>query len=288
MKTINSISGGKSSCYIAINYPADYNVFSLVRTNDKLCEYPDKKVRQIVSDLIGCEFVGTTEQDNIIRVMLDLSEKVDIQWITGKPFEEIINGDWNRGKNGSHYLPNMMVRYCTTHLKMYPIFEWWKKEVNEVCEMRIGFRKGEEKRQKRMIEKLNDNGNEEIKIVVGKHENGNNKWGVVEWRKPTFPLIDNNVRIKDINDYWLKNKEIRFAKGYYNNCVGCFHRNPLFLNKMAQEHANKMEWFAKQEEMNKPNTFRKGITYREIINFQPQTELQFEDFNDCDTGYCGL
>ena len=144
MKKVNSLSGGKSSSYIAINYPADYNIFSLVRTNDKLCEYPDAKVRQIVSDLIGCEFVGTTEQDNIIRIMLDLSEQVDIQWITSKPFEEIINGDWNRGKNGSHYLPNMMVRYCTTHLKMYPIFEWWKKEINEVCEMRIDFRKGEE------------------------------------------------------------------------------------------------------------------------------------------------
>ena len=48
----------------------------------------------------------------------------------------------------SHYLPNIMVRYCTTHLKMKPIFEWWQKELNEVCEMRIGFRKGEEKRGK--------------------------------------------------------------------------------------------------------------------------------------------
>ena len=72
MKTVNSLSGGKTSSYIAANYPADYNVFALVRTNDKLCEYPDKKVRQIVSDLIGCEFVGTTEQDNIIKIMLDL------------------------------------------------------------------------------------------------------------------------------------------------------------------------------------------------------------------------
>ena len=69
METVNSLSGGKSSSYIALNYKADFNVFSLVRTNDKLCQYPDKKVRQIVSDLIGCEFVGTTEQDNIIEIM---------------------------------------------------------------------------------------------------------------------------------------------------------------------------------------------------------------------------
>lgn len=50
MKTVNSLSGGKTSSYIAANYPADYNVFALVRTNDKKCLFPDAKIRQIVSD----------------------------------------------------------------------------------------------------------------------------------------------------------------------------------------------------------------------------------------------
>lgn len=64
MKTVNSISGGKTSAYIAANYPADYNVFALVRTDDNNCLFPDTKVRQIVSDKIGTEFIGTLE-DNI-------------------------------------------------------------------------------------------------------------------------------------------------------------------------------------------------------------------------------
>ncbi len=34
MKTVNSLSGGKTSSFIAVKYPADYNVFSLVRTHD--------------------------------------------------------------------------------------------------------------------------------------------------------------------------------------------------------------------------------------------------------------
>ena len=66
MKTINSLSGGKTSSYIAANYPADYNVFALVTTNDKNCLFPDKKLRQIVSDKIGREFIGTLEDDKII------------------------------------------------------------------------------------------------------------------------------------------------------------------------------------------------------------------------------
>jgi len=288
MNTVNSLSGGKSSSYIALNYPAKYNVFCLVRSNDKLCEYPDPKVRQIVSDLLGCEWRGTTEQDNIIKIMLDLSEQIDIDWITGEPFEDIINGDWNRGKDGSHYLPNVMVRYCTTHLKMKPIFEWWQKELNEICEMRIGFRKGEEKRAERMKAKLTENGTEEIKIVIGKHDNGNNKWGLVEWRIPKFPLIEDGLKAIDIENYWNNNKWVGFEKGYYNNCVGCFHRSPLFLNKMSQEHKNKMEWFARMEEQNAPNTFKKDLTYRQIMNWNTQTELSFEDFSECDSGYCGL
>lgn len=288
MITVNSLSGGKSSSYIALHYPADYNVFSLVRTKDKITEYPDPKVRQIVSDLIGKEFIGTPEQNNLIEVMLNLSEKIDVSWISGDYFEDIIAKF--PGKDGQCYLPNVMTRYCTTHLKMYPIFDWWKNNINKVCEMRIGFRKGEEKRANKMIEQLNENGVSEIKTIIGKRKGitNQNKWGLVEWRVPKFPLIENNITAGDVVKYWEKNNSLGFKKGYYNNCVGCFHRSPLFLNKMSQEHNNKMEWFAKMEEQNYPNTFKKDMTYKQIMSWKTQTELSFDDFNDCDSGYCGL
>ena len=289
MKTVNSLSGGKSSSYIAANYPADYNVFALVRTNDKSCIYPDAKLRQIVSDKIGQEFIGTLEQDNIIKIMLDLEQFIgkEITWLSPKTFDEIINGEWNKGKNGKHYLPNIMTRYCTSKMKMEPIFEWWQNEINEVIEMRIGFRSTEMNRAKRIIEKLNKNGVDEMKAIVGKRKT-QNKWGMVEWRIPTFPLIPDNINNTDIFNYWKNNKAVSFEEGYFNNCVGCFHRNPIFLNKMAQEHKNKMEWFANIEEQNAPNTFKKDCTYKEILEYKPQIELSFEDFDECDSGYCGL
>ena len=92
MKTVNSLSGGKTSSYIAVNYPADYNVFALVRTSDKNCLFPDAKIRQIVSDKIGTEFIGTLEDDLIIYTMLDLEQFLGtkINWVTGKTFDEII------------------------------------------------------------------------------------------------------------------------------------------------------------------------------------------------------
>ena len=70
MITVNSLSGGKTSSYIAANYPADYNVFSLVRTDDKKCMFPDAKIRQQVSDRLGTEFIGTLEDDTIIYTIL--------------------------------------------------------------------------------------------------------------------------------------------------------------------------------------------------------------------------
>lgn len=63
MKTVNSISGGQTSAFMAAHFPADYNFFALVTTDDKRVMFPDKKLRQEVSDRIGKEFIGTLEED---------------------------------------------------------------------------------------------------------------------------------------------------------------------------------------------------------------------------------
>jgi hypothetical protein len=67
MKTVNSISGGKTSSYLAVNYPADYNLFSLVSVEDRKLTPIDKKFVQIISDKIGKEFIGTVEKDHEIN-----------------------------------------------------------------------------------------------------------------------------------------------------------------------------------------------------------------------------
>ena len=280
MKTINSLSGGKTSSYIAANYPADYNVFALVTTIDKNCLFPDQKLRQIVSDKIGRDFIGTLEDDKIIYTMLDLEQLIGskIDWVVGKTFDEITN------RNGKKYLPNVTQRFCTTEMKLQPIFDWWRKEINEVFEMRIGFRANEQGRAKTMLEKTNKNGNSEFKAIIGKTKNGNqNKWKNIEWQKPSFPLIKNNIYKDQIEIFW-KNKNVRFA--YMNNCVGCFHRTPVLLKYMSEKHENKFDWFMNQE--NQKRKFKNGIKYIDIKNSFKQTKLFDDDFNECDSGYCGL
>lgn len=277
MKTCNSLSGGKTSSYIAVNYPADYNVFSLVRTNDKSCLFPDQKLRQIVSDKLGTEFIGTLEEDTIIYTMLDLEQMLGkkIDWVTGKTFEEIIV------KHGN-YLPNIMTRFCTTEMKLQPIFNWWKNNFTEPIEMRIGFRANEMSRAKTMIEKTNKNGILEFKDIIGKRKT-QNKWGLIEWQKPSFPLIQDAIFKDKIEEFW-KGKNVRFA--FMNNCVGCFHRNELLLKLMSEKHPNKFDWFAKQEIEGR--TFKNGVSYDKIKSHKLQGNLFEEDFNECDSGYCGL
>lgn len=281
MKKVNSLSGGKTSSYIAANYPADYNVFSLVRTDDQNCLFPDKKIRQIVSDKIGKEFVGTLEEDAIIYTMLDLEQYIGkkIDWVSGITFDEVVE------KKGG-WLPNKLHRYCTTNLKLIPIFEWWHKNINNPVEMRIGYRANETKRAIRMNEKRNKNGLLEIKATISKHPNGRNKWEIFEWQNPTFPLIDDNIRKDTIEEFW-KDKPVRFA--WMNNCVGCFYRNEILLKRMFEKNPNKMQWFANQEiGRNGKGTWKTGITYEKIKNHKMQIQLFDDDFNDCDSGYCGI
>jgi len=281
MKTVNSLSGGKTSAYIAANYPADYNVFALVRTNDKKCIYPDKKLRQEVSDRIGTEFIGTLEDDVIIYTMLDLEQFIGkkINWVTGKAFDEIII------RKDKKYLPNVTQRFCTSEMKLKPLFDWWHKSINEVVEMRIGFRANEGSRAKTMLSKVNHNGNLEFKTIVGKRKT-QNKWKDIEWQKPNFPLIKDVIYKDKIELYW-QDKDVRFA--YMNNCIGCFHRSPVLLKYMSDKHPNKFKWFINAESDGYgQRTFKNGMTYNQIKNSLKQVKLFEEDFNECDSGYCGL
>jgi hypothetical protein len=281
MRRVVSISGGQTSAYLAANYNFDNYVFSLVRTDDKECIYPDKKIRKLVEDRIQAPFVGTLEDNNIIYTLLDLEQFIGkkIDWVSGVSFDELC-------KNEGGLLPSALRRFCTTELKIRPIFHWWYEKFKaQPIEMAIGYRANEFRRAKKMISTLNNNGLSEFKATFEKHKDGRNKWVTIGWRKPIFPLIDDNLYKYDIIHYW-SNKSVRFAK--LNNCVGCFHRSPALLNKMWKEHPAKMQWFSDQEENRNKGTWRSNIKYKAIkdMNF---TLSMFENTNDgCTSGFCGM
>jgi hypothetical protein len=279
MITCTSISGGMTSAYLAANYPTDLNVFALVRIEDEECRYPDEVLRRRVEDRIQKPFIATAEDDKIITTIFDLEQHIgrEIQWVSGITYDEVV-----RSKGGM--LPNKLHRYCTTWMKLSPIFEWWQSMNIEPITMHIGYRANETARAARMKKKTNDAGVLSYKGVVGKHPNGKNKWATVAWQRPRFPLIEDKIMKTDIINYWM-GKNVTFAE--YNNCVGCFHRNPAFLRFMWQEHPSKMEWFAKQEGGRK-GTWRELTSYYGIKKMLAQKTLFSSDFTSCDAGYCGM
>ncbi|MEM9687629.1 MAG: hypothetical protein AAF934_12025 [Bacteroidota bacterium] len=277
--TVNSVSGGKTSAYIAAHYPADYNLFALVRLEDPECRFPDAKIRSEVEDRIQKPFIGTAEDDTIIYTMLDLEQYMGrpITWVSGITFEQVIaeKGGW---------LPNKLHRYCTHWLKINPMFYFWAEHIGTPVTMRIGFRAGkkEEQRARRMLDRCNTDGLLEFKASFEKHPNGRNKWEQIPWQKPCFPLIKDRVYKDTIEVYW-QDRPVRFAQ--LNNCVHCFHRNPMLLKLQSITHPHKMRWAAKQE--GGANGFwRSDVTYQKIMEYQPQLELSFEDFEGCDSGGC--
>jgi len=281
MKTVNSISGGKTSAYIAKHFPADINIFSLVRIDDidnLWMKGKDEKTRQLISDKLGTEFIGTAEMDEIIYTILDLEQFIgsEITWITGKSFEEVIKQNYN-------YLPNKMTRYCTVEMKLKPIFNYLKENTELPVEMRIGFRPNEIKRAEGVLARADKTGLELFNTIIGKRGT-KNKWGEVAYRYCKFPLIENNIQKDIIYNYW-NDKPVRFA--YRNNCVGCVNRQPLMISHMASKDFDKVKWFEKQESKT-GNRFLSDVSFEQILKFGSQATFFDDDFNECDSGFCGI
>lgn len=286
MKTVTSISGGQSSAYVAANYPSDFLVFALVCIEDRNCTPKDKRLVQEVSDRIGREFIATAEDDIILHTMLDLEQYLGqrIDWVVGETFDQVIKD--------KQLLPCNMRRFCTVEMKLRPMHRWWKNhcliQENEPIIMQIGLRSGEESRAQNMMKRTNAEGITIFKDVVGKHSSGRNKWAETPWQKPVFPLIQDGIRRDRVVEYW-KDKPVRFAPR--NNCVGCFHRDPILLRHEFDLHPQKMEWFARQERGRKHEWDKWSgtrLTYDQIGKHRLQHQLDFDDFSECDSGHCGL
>lgn len=272
MKTINSISGGKTSSFMFTHYPADYNVFSLIRIESKDCKPKDKSLIDYVSNKIGMEFIATAESDKTLIVVRDLEQKTgnEIIWVTGETFEKVCE---NEG-----VLPNMIWRFCTTQMKMMPIANWWLKNINEKIKMRIGIRYDEKER----AEKLSN----EIKLIVGKHKNGNNKWQTFDWRENEFPLIDNKIFHHQIYQ-WSISSGLNFPND--SNCVGCFWKPIQQLRKNWDDEPLKMQWFSELENkyFQKNNwSFKKEMKYSQIKKIGLQQDFIFGTGSGCQAGYC--
>lgn len=280
MKTVNSLSGGKTSSYIAVHYPADIEVFALCCIDSHNAGRDiDKKLMQMANDKLQkyCshmpEFVATSEDPKILKVMFDLEQKIgrEIIWLRGIGWEEMINT--------YRCIPNRNKRICTTVLKMQPIFEFLFKYHELPVKMRIGYRYDELERS----ERLNNNFKFAYKCEWrDKSLRWVQRWKEVEWRIGEFPLIEDKITHYHIQQYW-EDKSIDFPRD--SNCLNCFWKHEAQLRKNF-DTSNPIMWWATIMEDMAGHTFKDKYSLRQIERLPIQTDFIFGTGSGCQAGFC--
>ncbi len=266
---------------MAVHYPADVNIFSLVCIDDDNSRPNDEKMIQMVNDRLEKygflqkygEFKATAEDDKILKVIFDLEQLIgsEIVWVRHHSFDKWID------KKGM--LPNLGMRYCTTELKIIPICEFVVQNITDYpVFMNKGIRYDEKERMK--VGKEREYYNE---IITGKSKNGKrNKWTEFFWAVANYPLIYDKITHPRIYHFWSK-KNIEFPKD--SNCIGCFWKDVQQLRKNWDDQPKKMEWFSNQEKR-KNHFFKPGIDYSDIKNIGLQLDFEFGTGSGCQAGFC--
>ena len=280
MKTVNSLSGGKTSSFIAVNYPADIDVFALCCIDSHNAgKNIDKLMRQMVNDRLQkyCsdqpEFKATSEDPKILKVMFDLEQMIgrEIIWVRGDGWETMIHK--------KQAIPNMAKRFCTSIMKMQPIFEYLYKYHELPIKMRIGYRADEHERANSFDQLYKYAYKCEY---YSKSNKWNHRWQSIKWREGEFPLIEDKVFHHQIIDFW-KGENIVFPDD--SNCLNCFWKQPEQLRKNFDTDNAIMQWSKIQEDL-QGNTFKEKLTFQQIEKFPIQLDFFYGTGSGCQAGFC--
>lgn len=305
MTTVNSLSGGRTSSYMAIHYPADVNIFACVCIDDPLCSPQDPAVKKYCTDKLSGHFIASAEHEQTLKAMMDLEQLIgkSIVWVRGASFDEIIDR--------AGCLPTWNRRFCTTDMKIMPIFEYCYFRFG-LIEERIGFRYDEAHRAYEMEETAIEvvqptlfEVNPEGKMVLTRKPSlkvksyvknyafstknfGNhyeNRTPLTHWANKTYPLISAKINKADILSFWRSHPQIIFPDD--SNCRGCHHKSKARIKANFQETPAILNWFSRQEKK-KFNTWHDDQTTYEQIFATEFADLFGQESEGCGSGYCGV
>lgn len=280
MITVNSLSGGKTSSYIAVHYPADVEIFALCCIDcHNAGKNIDKAMKQKVNDKLQLyvpgqpEFVATSEDPKILKVMFDLEQMIgrEIVWVRGSGWESMMSI--------KKAVPNMAKRFCTTELKMKPIFEYLFLHYDLPVQMRIGYRWDEMERM--------DNFDPYFRYPLQcQYRPISNtwihRWSDILWRSGAFPLIEDKITHLQIVDYWM-HRNIDFPAD--SNCLNCFWKQPQQLRKNFDTDNAIMQWAGIQEDLH-GYTFKDKMNMHQIWHLPVQLDFFFGTGSGCQAGFC--
>lgn len=289
---------------MAVHYPTDLNIFACVCIDYQPASPKDLSVKNYCLDKLNGNFIASAEDERTLKALMDLEQFIgrEIVWVRGKSFDQIIDE--------AGCLPTWARRFCTTLLKIKPIFEYCYFR-HGVIKEQIGFRYDEAHRayktdkKENILELINLFG--EVQKVVSylretylnresimkKYPIACNNFGErfqsledIHWANKSYPMIDDRVIHKDVIQFW-DGKGIDFPPD--SNCQGCHHKSKLRIRKNFETNPAILNWFALQEQKGKYNTWHDDqLTYLEIFMMEFPQLLEFGDGVACDTGYCRM
>ena len=296
--SVTSVSGGKSSAYMALNYPTDYYVFSVVLTRDPACRITDKGLLQAVRQKVP-QFEGSRELDQTLVNVLRLEQEIgrEIVWVYGPTFEDVILQQ--------NSLPNPRQRFCTSYLKVLPIWYWcYTTVLNPVldhagdivevtpCKMHIGYRYDEKPRVYKglgavLVDGVLDwssAGSCEVMNlaslrcdIAGKYRGKHRRLRPLEWRYQLYPMWHDYIERQDVVSFWNK-------KGWVfpevSNCDYCFFHRSAEQKYQYSKNPERAEWWMFHEHM-LGHTFRKESSLSDLLKANDN-----DDDSDTVEGHC--
>lgn len=279
--TVNSLSGGKTSSFMAMHVPADLNIFACVCIDYLPAAPKDKALLKYAMQKLDGNFIASAEHEKTLKVMMDLEQLLgnEIVWVRGKSFDEVVDG--------SGCLPTWARRFCTTDMKLLPIFEYVYPRYGFV-NMNIGFRIDEPERIKKAQARNDGKAVMEYPISCNNFGKRRQNWSEFEYAIKRFPL--SKTFHYEIRNYW-KNEHSEIIFPFDSNCRGCHHKPKELIRANFDETPEILEWFSLQEK--KPKNGKNytwqddKTTYDEIFKTEfPNLFSGVSDFTMCNTGGC--
>jgi 3'-phosphoadenosine 5'-phosphosulfate sulfotransferase (PAPS reductase)/FAD synthetase len=172
----------------------------------------------------------------------------------GLPFAELIEI--------KNFLPNSVMRFCTTELKINPITKYMKTIGIDEFQTMAGIRSDEPRRLVKLRETL------------------------------LAPLASAGVNQEDVQSFWAKNPfdlglEFRDKVTALGNCDLCFMKGAHQIMSLIQQSPSRAVWWAQQEEKIGGRFSKDRPDYTAMMNFQKAQIDMFDASEESIACFCG-
>jgi len=254
--TVISFSGGRTSAYMLwrvlqahdMSLPSDAKVIfcNTGKEHEATLDFVRDIEKQWNVLIVWLEYLK--EQPKFKIVNYDTASR------NGEPFAELITN--------KQFLPNSVMRFCTTELKIHPITRYMASIGHEEFQTFAGIRADEPRRVVKLRETLQ------------------------------APLATAGVRQADVQAFWKANSfdlgiEFRDKVTPLGNCDLCFMKGGNQLMSIIQREPNRAIWWAEQEKKIGGRFSKDRPDYTQMMEFGKNQTDMFDQNEETIACFCG-